>query len=249
MLLIELMESVLSSQSALEQLIYNTNKVYTLYVDVLPDRINNLYAKGEHDDMLRTAKSVVGRTKGKWFADNYLSTSTRRERPVDGLKNALTILSKDPNYNVAGLQSLSSFVINMNKEKQAEVGSFGQYVTQLETLPDILDKIANKSPIEFKDRLKYSASRLRSAVASFYSLWNKLQTRWETDWGPNANPNPVDKKENLTGSQNSQLEMLIGQVLGSLDKKVAAEIRPLLARTDNKLAVLQTELNKRGIKI
>ena len=51
------------------------------------------------------------------------------------------------------------------------------------------------------------------------------------------------------GSQSNQAEQLVAQVLGSLDKKVAAEIRPIVMRSDNKLAVLQQELSKRGIRI
>lgn len=251
MLLIELMESVLNSQSAIDQLIYNANKMYTLYADVLTDRINNLYSKGEHEDMYRTAKNVVGRTKGKWFADNYLSTSARRERPIDGLKNAISILTKDPKYNVEGLGALGSFVIIANSQKQAEVaGSSGQYVTQLETLPTVLYKLADKVPNELSIRLRNTASRLGNAINAFYSLWDRLHKQWDAEWGSGASQQEKQKtKKPDTGAQYSQVEQIVNDVLGSLDRKVAAEIRPIIARSENKLAVLQQELSKRGIRM
>lgn len=251
MLLIELMESVLNSQSAIDQLIYNANKMYTLYADVLTDRINNLYSKGEHEDMYRTAKNVVGRTKGKWFADNYLSTSARRERPIDGLKNAISILTKDPRYNVEGLKALGSFVIIANSERQAEVaGSSGQYVTQLENLPKVLLSLSDKVPTEISIRLKNTANRLRNAIDAFYALWDRLHKQWDADWGSGASKQEKQKPNKPdTGAQYSQVEQIVNDVLGSLDRKVAAEIRPIIARSENKLAVLQQELSKRGIRM
>ena len=256
MLLMELMESVLNSQSALDQLISNANKMHGLYIDILPERIRNLYERDEHDDMKRTAKTVVGRAKGSWFADNYLSTSTRREQPINGLKIAMSTLSKDPRYNVEGLSSLSSFVILMNKEKQADVASSGsQYVTQLELLPTMMLKMAAKSPDTFKDRLKISAIRLRNAIDKFYDLWEQLQNEWEIGRGiDNSSEAKKAKKERKSeqstiGSQNSQVEMMISQILGSLDKKTAGEIRPIVAKSDNKLMTLQQEFQKRNIKM
>lgn len=258
MLLKELMESVLTSQSALDQLISNANKMYTLYADVLTDRVKNLYALGEHEDMKRTAKTVIGRAKGKWFADNYLSTSARRERPIDGLKSAISVLTKDPKYNVEGLSALGSFVILANSEKQAEVASSsGQYVSQLENLPTVMNKLAAKAPKDIGARLSTAANRLGNAIDAFYSLWNRLHEQWDRDWGPNRDKRlerqreqaEQSNKQQATGGQYSQVEQLVNQVLGSIDKRVAAEIRPIIARSDNKLAVLQQELTKRGIKI
>ncbi len=256
MLLKELMESVLNSQSALDQLISNANQMYVLYIDVLPDRINNLYARGEHEDMFKTSKTVVGRAKGTWFAENYFSTSTRRKLPVAGMKQAMATLSKDPKYNVEGLSALATFEIHGNKEKQAAVASSGsQYVTQLEMLPHIMLKLATRAPDQLKDRLTISANRLRKAVDSFYDLWGKLQDRWDAEWGDKtsseADINRTAKKaeKSNTGSQNSQVEMIVAQVLGSLDKRVAAEIRPIVARSDDKLMTLQLELQKRNIKM
>jgi hypothetical protein len=231
--------------------------MYGLYIDVLPDRVKNLYARGEHEDMYKTSKTVVGRAKGAWFAENYFSTSTHRELPVAGMKRAMATLTKDPKYNVEGLSALASFEIHGNKEKQAVVASSGsQYVTQLEILPQVMLKLATRSPEQFKDRLTISANRLQKAVESFYTLWGNLQDRWDAEWGKQKQPSETDinrstkKAEKSTvGSQNTQVEMIVAQVLGSLDKKTAAEIRPIVAKSDDKLMTLQQELTKRSITV
>lgn len=257
MLVRELLESVLTTTSALDQLINNANKMYTLYADTLTYQINNMYALGEHEDMGRMSKFQIGRFKGKWFTTTYLSTGNRGPNTVDGFKNAITVLTKDPRYNVEGLQELGSFTLNMNSKVQADKGeSSSQYVTHLESLPQVMLRLSKKAPDGLKERLETTAVRLGNAINSFYSLWKKLHKQWEDDWGPNKEEKQerdrqlrtqADRKA-VSGSQNSQVEQIINQVLNSIDKRAAAEIRPILARSDNKLAVLQQELSKRGIK-
>ncbi len=260
MLLADLFESVATTPSALDQLINNANNMYTLYIDILPDRINKLYAEGQHEDVKRTAKTLVGRAKGKWFAENYLSTSSRRDKPISGLKLALLAIAKDPDFSASRgkLQQLGSFTIMGNKEKQAEVaGSSGQYVSELESLPMLMNELAPRAPGEYRDRLKLAAHKLNTSIERFYRLWTKLQADWDRDWGE-PDPSQVNRErarterageKQATGSQNVQVEAIINQVLSGLDKRVAAELRPILARSDNKLLTLQRELDKRGIKI
>lgn len=257
MLVRELFESVVTTSSALSQLVDNANSMYTLYVDTLPDRVNNLYAKGEHEDMYRTAKNVVGRTKGKWFADNYMSTSRHRNRPTTGLKEALLALAKDPMFQSSRgrLHQLGSFTVMLNKEQQMEVGgSGGQYVSQLEMLPDLMEELSNRAPGQFRDKLTTTARRLRSAIENFYSLWERLQKKWNEDWGSSSNTREQDttrrNERQSQGSQMNQAELIVAQVLKDIpDRKVADDIRRVIARSDNKLVALQQELNRRGIKV
>ena len=51
------------------------------------------------------------------------------------------------------------------------------------------------------------------------------------------------------GSQMSQVEQIVSNVLASLPPKVAGEIRNAISRSGNKLQALQQELTKRGIKM
>lgn len=244
-----LFENVMNTSSAINQLVFNVNTMHTLYTDTLPDRITRMYDADEHPDMFKTVKNLVARTKGKWFSDNYLSTSSRRDIPTTGMKNALVALSKDPRYfNIPELKQLSSFKILLDKTKQKQVdGSGADYTTNLEILPTVLIKMAKVSTEDAAEKLYNAAKRLEKAVHAFYNLWSRLQKQWENE---HSEPEIVQPKQpKSTGQQQTQVEMLVNQVLGSLDKRVAAEIRPIIMRSDNKLTALQRELANRGITL
>lgn len=261
MLVSELLtESTMTTKSALDQLISNAGKMYLLYADTLTDRIKRLYAEGNHEDMYRTAKNLAGRTKGKWFAENYLSTSTRRDIPTAGLKNSLVALARDPRFSEyrSELLHLGSLQIYASSDQRMEMdASFGQHVNTLEILPKLLNKLATKSPIEYRERLTTIALRLENSIRNFYELWKKLHDEWDREWGKAADTraNREQKQREKAGekqaasSQRSQAEDIVQQVLNSLPKNVAGEVRNAIARSDNKLLALQQELHKRGITV
>jgi hypothetical protein len=62
-------------------------------------------------------------------------------------------------------------------------------------------------------------------------------------------PAPKQPKDNVVGRQNAAAEDMVNQILRSIDKKAAGEIRNAIAREPNKLQALQRELNKRNIKV
>jgi hypothetical protein len=248
----ELFESM--ANTALDQLLYNVNKMSVLYLDTLPSMIKNLYAEGNHDDMYRTAKTLVGRFKGRWFAENYLSTSSRRDSPTAGMKNALVALSKDNTFksNHKDLQHLGSLAIYASGEQREEhKASFGSHVSALEGLPKLLDSMIPNAPIDVRQKIKQTALKLRHAIDSFYALWDRLHQQWSKEWGPQSGG--VDQKPkpvlNNNGQQSAQANNMVDQVLNSLDKKTAHEIRLAIARSDNKLIALQQELNRRNIQL
>lgn len=245
--------------SALDQVLNGANKMTVLYNDTLTYLVKNLYAEGMHEDMLRTTKTMVGRAKGKWFAENYLSTSTRRNVPTSGIKNGLLSLSRDSRYRPINdaIKYLADLEIHMNTEKRREHdASFGQNMTQLESLPLLLNKIAPLSGAH-SDKVKTTATRLQAALNNFYGLWDKLHAEWDKRWGKQAD---IDKEkeqkqksrkdtQQAMGAQTGQADAIISQVLGSLDKKVANEIRVAISRQDNKLLALQQELTRRNIQM
>lgn len=254
-------ESVVTTNSALDQLVYNTNKLQALYAGVLLDQVQRMYAAGDHEDMYRTVKNVLGRLKGKWFAENYLSTSTSRENPTTGLKNALLAVAKDPLFKsiARDIHELGSFRLNLSTQVQRETAmSSSKYVDQLaETLPFLLDQLSKLAPQSFREKLKTTAIRLENAVDHFDATFDRIHKEWDESWGPGAESaaeraraerERTNRKE-IGGGQANQAEQLVSQVLSTLDKKVAAEIRPIVMRSDNKLATLQQELTKRGIQI
>lgn len=253
----DLFESMAST--ALDQLINNTNKMAVLYLDTLPAIVRNMYAEGYHEDMLRTTKKVVGQQKGRWFAENFLSTSSRRDRPTAGMKNALLTLAKEPKFaSLRGqIDSLGRLEIYASSEQRSEKeASFGSHMTQLESLPHLLKAMGQKVPA-YSEKLKICATRLQNAMDSFYSTWTSLHKRWDEEWGKTADTNAQKEEkqrtkvatQQATGTQNSQADQIISQVLNSLDKKTAHEIRQAISRSDNKLMALQQELSKRKIKV
>ena len=62
-------------------------------------------------------------------------------------------------------------------------------------------------------------------------------------------PAPKQPKDNIVGRQNAAAEEMVNQILKTLDRRVAGEIRNTIAREPNKLQALQRELAKRNIKI
>lgn len=257
MLLSDLFEDM--APSALDQVLNSANKLATLYSDNLTYLVRNLYSEGMHDDMYRTTKTMVGREKGKWFADNYLSTSSRRNTPTVGLKNGLSSLAKNPKFaSIKGeLSQLADLAIYATAEQRYEKdSSFGQHVTQLENLPSLLNKIAPLAG-EYKEKVKTAAVRLKNAINGFYALWEKLHSEWDNAWGDAADVRKEKEQkqkskkdiQQTTGAQSSQADTIINQVLGDLDKKVAHDIRTAISRSDNKLLALQQELSKRNIKM
>jgi hypothetical protein len=251
MLLQDLFEDM--SINAVDQLLYNVNLLTMLHSDTLPGIIKNMYAEGNHEDMWRTTKKVAGQQKGRWFAENFLSTSSRRINPTTGMKNALITLSKDSRYkkNASQLKELGGVEINMDVAVRQEKGiSYSKYVDIFAgELPMLLKSMASDAPLDQQNRLKVAASRLENAVNAFENMWLKLQEAFDRDWGKKAPESKAKQKAPSMGQQLSQADMIINQVLGDLDKKVAHEIRMKLAKTDNKLLVLQQELNSRGIQM
>lgn len=260
--LVEISESVSTTDSAIDQLIANAGSMSTLYLDRLNYLVKNMYAEGMHEDMYRTVKKLVGQAKGRWFSENYFSTSSRRNTPTQGLKNALLAIAKDPiaKSESAALKELGSFVVLGNTEKQFQkLGtSSGQYMTQLGIeLPRVMISLASKIQGPRSESLKTSGVRLRNAISSFEQLFDRLQDEWDREWGAGAEQyaqNTKDKalkqsKQEVMGSQYSQADVIINQVLGSLDKQVANDIRRAIAKSDNKMLSLQQELTKRNIQL
>ena len=66
---------------------------------------------------------------------------------------------------------------------------------------------------------------------------------------PYSNSQEKQKPENVISKQNAEVEKIINDTLGRIDRHQAGEIRNILSRSANKLATLQQELNRRGIRL
>lgn len=257
--LIRLNESAVNTKSAISQLVYNTNKLSVLYNDTLTDRVQRMYESADHDDMWRTVRKVLGQVKGKWFSENYLSSSRIRS---SGIKDAISVIMQDPAYKSMPdeFKKMGSFVLNMNKQKQKESGGSGSNYVDImaDGLPNALLALAKLVPDkETSDTLKTASTRLKNAVNKFDTYLVTTHNKWDKVWGSGATDKKtkadIEKEEQedkaLKGAQSAQVEDIINHVLKSIDKKNANEIRHILARGGDKLAMLQRELTKRNIKL
>lgn len=250
------------ASSAVQQLIYGANNLAVLYGDTLPYIIKDAYAQGNAENMNKHTKMLVGRAKGKWFASNYLSTSSSRNTPTTGIKNALVSLSKDPKFTPihTSLKDLGGLAVYASSELRSKNdATFGSHVTTLEALPKVMKRMADLDAAD-KDSLQSTAVRLENSIDAFYQKWSELHAQWDRHWGAGSefdtkSTEAKDKKQAkqnsqaTTGAQAQQANALVDQLLSSLDPKVAASIRSAIARSDNKLVALDRELKARNISL
>lgn len=161
--------------------------------------------------------------KGSWFNDHYLSA-----RRTSGLKNALIGL----NSTDWAVHSAANLELNLYKHIQSEkeIGASKNFGRLQILFPDILDSICSQC---------ISAKNLRiKLLAEMQTLSRLVDILEEID-----EPESVVIKSSL-GSQNALVEQVISEALQSVSKQVAAEIRSKLARSDNKLHLLQQLLEE-----
>ena len=101
-------------------------------------------------------------------------------------------------------------------------------------------------------KLKVAIDSAHEIVTEFRTFLSKLEKVAYGDYTHGDARKPVKDKEsqpNVIAQQNANVEAIINDVLGRIDKRQAGDIRTVIARSANKLATLQQELNKRGIRI
>lgn len=115
-------------------------------------------------------------------------------------------------------------------------------------LPNILLKIAKA--LESK-QLYHVAITWNNRIKKFAELADQLQKEaieHAKELNRHRFGDEPSGKSNITGQQSNQVEGIINGIFASLPKEVAAELRPIIARSDNKLQTLMRELSNRGIK-
>ena len=119
-----------------------------------------------------------------------------------------------------------------------------------DVLPSILDEIGQQARLPILSKKAQNWMRLQK---EFSALWRELAND-EDQESPAAKQASAEKakatqQKATVGSQMSQVEQIVSNVLASLPPKVAGEIRNAISRSGNKLQALQQELSKRGIKV
>lgn len=96
-------------------------------------------------------------------------------------------------------------------------------------------------------KLLAGVDALIKARQDYISYISALEYSNDDDEDDIATAKPT--KNNTIGKQNAAADSLINSVLAGLSPKVAGEIRNAISKKENKIAALQQELQKRGIKL
>jgi len=199
------------------------------------------------DKPFKKLKFVLGSRKARWFNANYLSSRAKR---IQGIQPALVDALKDPRFQSAKheLKTLARLPIQSHTPTRmaTEQTSSKHFATLVQLLPNVLDVIGNYSTNG--ESLKSVASRIRSAQAKFSRALQKLKDEYYGTSEPVRRPPTVPRNE-LPGQQATDVEGIVNQTIKELvPKQLQGEVRNKIARADNKLAALQAELNRLGIK-
>ncbi|MFA6199136.1 MAG: hypothetical protein WC679_01855 [Bacteroidales bacterium] len=164
----------------------------------------------------------AGGVKSKWFMQNYLST-----RKSIGLKSVCSQF-----YSRAAKEA-SQLQVNIIKSqiKKLEISGSKNFQRLEVLMPEILKELMIVYPEDYVTLLSLQ-SRLNHEISITADLLATIVVEDEVV------KKPKKKKEN--SGQNQQLDGIINQILACLNKKHAHELRLLLAKTDNKMQVVQT---------
>ena len=212
------------NQSSIQTLMSITSDLIRVY----PKLRDIITESKSYDDPMKYVNFRSGSVRGVWFAANYLST--RRSR---GLKKCLLETNCDAGKFAARLE------VNMDKQTSSIKGISGNKNFQRleDVLPEILTNLSKKE-IAHSSSLVSLAKRLTYEMNKTNVMLEELAEFVESE----KEEIPKDKNDGLLGQQNVAVEAIISAALATLDGKVAHGIRTLLAKSDNKLLVLQQEL-------
>jgi hypothetical protein len=114
------------------------------------------------------------------------------------------------------------------------------------SLPRILNHVGEQ--MNNKDLKRFAAEWFRKHK-DYEDYLGRVEAEVNDEEDDDFTPAPKQPKDNVVGRQNAAAEDMVNQILRSIDKKVAGEIRNAIAREPNKLQALQRELAKRDIKV
>lgn len=167
---------------------------------------------------------IIGGETGRWVNSFY----------VNSLENELYDLVRyAPKYTA----KLKQFLLTPDKKN---------FSTLSASLPAILKQIAES----LKEKSLYNnANTWENAVDDFGNFISKVTAEAASYGETSYDTKSAPATPSLSGQQNANIERIINDVLGRIDRRQAGEIRNILARSTNKLATLQQELTRRGIML
>ena len=195
---------------------------------MLAENAAKKYDPASGNPFSKVVNFITGSQKSKWYNDVFFKH----------MKPSLYRLAKSVPRNV---KDDLTFFLNNNIND----GSFKQIETDLlPTLKNVANEINNP-------KLKSAVQTAMSAMQAYYAFLKKMEIVAVGDYY-NDDSSPVEPKNrepSIISKQNTEVENIINDVLGRIDKRQAGEIRNVIAKSSNKLMALNQELSKRGIKV
>lgn len=143
-----------------------------------------------------------------------------------------TLIEKNPR----GAARIKDF-FNIDRDEKGHIS----FTSISKSLPQVLYQVGQQMN---NDALKNFGRRWAYLQQDYELFLSKVEQADEEPQQVARQP-----KDTTISRQNAAAEDIVNQVLKSLDKKVAGDIRNAIAREANKLQALQRELAKRNIKI
>jgi hypothetical protein len=217
-------ESV-SVDSAIKNIVATGDSIAKTYGDLKTMAEKWVYNNGTLKGFHRNAAGV-----GKRWYDTFFWNK---------MENDLrTLLQKNPKA-AAKIQDF----LNIEKDDKGHVS----FTIIGRSLPRILNDVGEKMADENLKRFGANWFKRHKDYEDYLGRVEKEVNDEEDD--DDFSPAPKQPKDNVVGRQNAAAEDMVNQILKSIDKKVAGEIRNIIAREPNKLQALQKELAKRNIKV
>jgi hypothetical protein len=219
----ESLDEAISPEEAVRSIVSTADSITTLYGDLKTMAEKWVYNNGTLNGFHRNAAGVGKRWYDKFFWNN--------------MDNDLRLLmAKNP--KAAG--KLRDF-FDIKRDDKGHVS----FTTIGRSLPRILNHVGEQ--MNNKDLKRFAAEWFRKHK-DYEDYLGRVEAEVNDDEDDSA-PAPKQPKDNVVGRQNAAAEDMVNQILRTIDKKAAGEIRNAIAREPNKLQALQRELAKRNIKV
>ena len=219
----ESLDEAISPEEAIRSIVSTADSITKVYGDLKTMAEKWVYNNGTLNGFHRNAAGVGKRWYDKFFWNN--------------MDNDLRLLmAKNP--KAAG--KLRDF-FDVKRDDKGHVS----FTTIGRSLPRILNHVGEQ--MNNKDLKRFAAEWFRKHK-DYEDYLGRVEAEVNDEEDDSA-PAPKQPKDNVVGRQNAAAEDMVNQILRSIDKKAAGEIRNAIAREPNKLQALQRELAKRNIKV
>jgi hypothetical protein len=218
-----MLDEGVSVNSSIKSIVATGDSIAKVYGDLKTMAEKWVYNNGQLRGFHRNAAGVGKR----WYDTFYWGKMENDLR---------TLLEKNP--KAAG--KLQDF-FNTDRDERGHIS----FITMGKSLPQILYQVGER--MDSKDLQRFGRSWFQRQK-DYEDFLGRVESEVNDDEDDVPAP-AAAPKDNVVGRQNAAAEDMVNQILKSIDKKAAGEIRNAIAREPNKLQALQRELAKRNIKV